>query len=124
MKGRTFNNFTKGYARYLTVGNFNTNGGFAGNGRFDTNACGRQLQGNIISQMNDLADLDTGCRFQFVPRDGRPLAGMKYLGVDIEALQRFLKDYPEARVVRLEQNYRSTATILEAANALIAQNSA
>jgi DNA helicase-2/ATP-dependent DNA helicase PcrA len=44
-------------------------------------------------------------------------------GARADHLQRFLKDYPEALVVRLEQNYRSTATILEAANALIAQNS-
>ena len=44
-------------------------------------------------------------------------------GARADHLQHFLKDYPQTLVIRLEQNYRSTATILDAANALIAQNS-
>ncbi len=44
-------------------------------------------------------------------------------GARVENLERFRKDYSNTQVVRLEQNYRSTATILEAANTLIAQNS-
>jgi DNA helicase-2/ATP-dependent DNA helicase PcrA len=43
-------------------------------------------------------------------------------GARIENLFRFQKDYPNHRIVRLEQNYRSTGHILDAANALIAQN--
>jgi DNA helicase-2/ATP-dependent DNA helicase PcrA len=43
-------------------------------------------------------------------------------GARIENIQRFTDDYPDARVLRLEQNYRSTATILNAANALIDHN--
>ncbi len=43
-------------------------------------------------------------------------------GARIENIQRFARDYADARIVRLEQNYRSTATILKAANALIAHN--
>ena len=43
-------------------------------------------------------------------------------GAKIENLQRFEKDFPGARTHRLEQNYRSTANILKAANALIANN--
>jgi DNA helicase-2/ATP-dependent DNA helicase PcrA len=43
-------------------------------------------------------------------------------GAQVENLRRFQKDYPDHRVVRLEQNYRSTRTILNAANALIANN--
>ena len=39
-----------------------------------------------------------------------------------EHLQQFRRDFPQARLFRLEQNYRSTATILEAANGLIAHN--
>jgi DNA helicase-2/ATP-dependent DNA helicase PcrA len=37
-------------------------------------------------------------------------------------MQQFLKDFPGARTIKLEQNYRSTATILKAANAVIARN--
>ncbi len=44
-------------------------------------------------------------------------------GARIENIQRFSKDFPGAQVIRLEQNYRSTGTILKAANALISQNS-
>ncbi len=43
-------------------------------------------------------------------------------GARIENIQRFSKDFPGAQMIRLEQNYRSTGTILKAANALIAQN--
>ncbi|HAR30172.1 MAG TPA: DNA helicase II, partial [Gammaproteobacteria bacterium] len=43
-------------------------------------------------------------------------------GARIEHIQRFSDDFPGATVVRLEQNYRSTGTILKAANALIANN--
>jgi DNA helicase-2/ATP-dependent DNA helicase PcrA len=44
-------------------------------------------------------------------------------GAKIENLQRFTEDFPNAQVVRLEQNYRSTNVILQAANAMIAHNS-
>ncbi len=43
-------------------------------------------------------------------------------GAKIENIQRFSQDFADTQVIRLEQNYRSTATILSAANALIAQN--
>lgn len=43
-------------------------------------------------------------------------------GARIENIQQFTRDFPATRVLRLEQNYRSTATILNAANALIAHN--
>ncbi|WP_421868549.1 DNA helicase II [Motiliproteus sp.] len=43
-------------------------------------------------------------------------------GAKIENIQQFSKDHPDTQVVRLEQNYRSTGTILRAANALIANN--
>ncbi len=43
-------------------------------------------------------------------------------GARIENVQRFSQDFPATETIRLEQNYRSTATILQAANALIAHN--
>ncbi len=43
-------------------------------------------------------------------------------GARVENIQSFQKDYPGTQVVRLEQNYRSTGNILQAANALIAHN--
>ncbi|WP_018233224.1 DNA helicase II [Thioalkalivibrio thiocyanodenitrificans] len=43
-------------------------------------------------------------------------------GARIEHIQHFSRDYPGTRVIRLEQNYRSTGTILRAANALIEHN--
>ena len=44
-------------------------------------------------------------------------------GADIRNILAFEKDYPDAKVVKLEQNYRSTGHILEAANAVVAHNS-
>ena len=46
-----------------------------------------------------------------------------FRGARIENILRFQQDYPEARIFKLEQNYRSTRTIVEAANSVIENNS-
>ena len=46
-----------------------------------------------------------------------------FRGARIENILRFRKDYPDARLIRLEQNYRSTQNIVNAANSVIAHNS-
>ncbi len=43
-------------------------------------------------------------------------------GAKVENVQQFLRDFPGAKTLRLEQNYRSTGNILNAANAVIANN--
>ncbi len=45
-----------------------------------------------------------------------------FRGADIRNIVEFEKDYPDARTIKLEQNYRSTQTILSAANSVISRN--
>jgi DNA helicase II / ATP-dependent DNA helicase PcrA len=47
----------------------------------------------------------------------------RWRGARVENLQQFRRDFPGVQLCRLEQNYRSTGTILAAANAIIAMNS-
>ncbi len=47
-----------------------------------------------------------------------------FRGADIQNILNFEKDYPKLSTIRLEQNYRSTKTIVQAANSLIAKNKA
>jgi DNA helicase-2/ATP-dependent DNA helicase PcrA len=79
----------------------------------DTNHAQYRLLQLITSEHRNLA---------VVGDDAQSVYGFR--GADIRNLLDFEDDYPDATVVKLEQNYRSTQTILSAANAVIANNRA
>lgn len=77
----------------------------------DTNACQYQL-----------LKLLTGVRAQFtaVGDDDQAIYGWR--GADIDNLKKLPKEFPALKVIKLEQNYRSTVRILKAANNVISHN--
>lgn len=77
----------------------------------DTNAAQYQMVQNLVKKSGNL----------FVVGDPDQSI-YSWRGANINNILDFEKDYPGAKVVKLEQNYRSRANILEAANALIANN--
>jgi ATP-dependent DNA helicase Rep len=77
----------------------------------DTNAVQYALLRALVGQR---------ARFTAVGDDDQSIYGWR--GATIENLKRLPQDYPQLRVIALEQNYRSSAHILRAANAVIAHN--
>ncbi|MCL4746516.1 MAG: UvrD-helicase domain-containing protein [Burkholderiaceae bacterium] len=77
----------------------------------DTNACQYQLLRLLAGPRN---------AFTAVGDDDQSIYGWR--GATLENLARLQSDYPSLRVIKLEQNYRSSVTILRAANQLICGN--
>ncbi|MEZ5652741.1 MAG: UvrD-helicase domain-containing protein [Burkholderiaceae bacterium] len=77
----------------------------------DTNACQYALLRELVGPR---------AAFTLVGDDDQSIYGWR--GATLENLQRVADDYPGLEVIKLEQNYRSVQTILNAANTLIARN--
>ena len=77
----------------------------------DTNACQYQLLKQLVGER---------AAFTAVGDDDQAIYGWR--GATLENLRQLERDYPTLKVVKLEQNYRSSGRILQAANTLIAQN--
>ena len=79
----------------------------------DTNLC----QYFIIRKLANMRE-----NICVVGDDAQSIYGFR--GADISNILNFEKDYPDLRIIKLEQNYRSTKTIVDAANSVISKNKA
>lgn len=77
----------------------------------DTNAC-----------QYELVRLLTGIEGMFTAVGDDDQSIYAWRGADMENLRRLQEDYPQLQIIKLEQNYRSTARILRIANKVIAHN--
>ena len=82
----------------------------------DTNAVQYELMKQLVSH----PDPRRAARFTAVGDDDQSIYGWR--GATIDNLKRLPQDFPQLRVIALEQNYRSTAAILRAANQVISAN--
>ncbi len=89
----------------------------------------RRFRHLLVDEFQDTNAIQYAWLRLLAGRDGVPFAVgdddqsiYRWRGARVEHIYRFQKDFPLASVVKLEQNYRSTATILKAANAVIANN--
>jgi DNA helicase-2/ATP-dependent DNA helicase PcrA len=89
----------------------------------------RRFQHVLVDEFQDTNAIQYAWLRLLVGKEGVPFVVgdddqsiYRWRGARVEHIYRFQKDFPNASVVKLEQNYRSTATILNAANAVIANN--
>jgi DNA helicase-2/ATP-dependent DNA helicase PcrA len=89
----------------------------------------RRFRHVLVDEFQDTNAIQYAWLRLLAGRDGKPfIVGdddqsiYGWRGAKVGNIRRFQKDFPGTQLVRLEQNYRSTANILNAANALIAHN--
>jgi DNA helicase II / ATP-dependent DNA helicase PcrA len=89
----------------------------------------RRFKHVLIDEFQDTNAIQYAWSLLVAGQDGAPFVVgdddqsiYRWRGARVENLTRFSKDYPAAKLFRLEQNYRSTGNILKAANALISNN--
>jgi DNA helicase-2/ATP-dependent DNA helicase PcrA len=89
----------------------------------------RRFKHVLIDEFQDTNAIQYAWSLLVAGKDGAPFVVgdddqsiYRWRGARVENLTRFSKDYPAAKLYRLEQNYRSTGNILKAANALISNN--
>ena len=89
----------------------------------------RRFRHVLVDEFQDTNAIQYAWTKLLVGSDGAPFAVgdddqsiYRWRGARVENLQTFRNDFPQVTLVRLEQNYRSTGNILNAANALIAGN--
>jgi DNA helicase II / ATP-dependent DNA helicase PcrA len=90
----------------------------------------RRFRHVLVDEFQDTNAIQYGWMKLLVGGEGHPFAVgdddqsiYRWRGARVENLHQFRKDFPQAHMFRLEQNYRSTGAILAAANGLIANNS-